>query len=240
MKKEETYKCLKDTPTGSYKAGLFYNDAMCAEFPEYFAKFLLTTKDGIDYYDEGKSIYVPIESNGGILHLCATSSLNPNDIYYSTREAYQAYLDEQNKPKFEKGKIYTAENGSLFCFVEFRHAANLPFGYGFLANGEWCDDFYFGTRGEVNPAIEATPAEWESALVKEAERRYTDSCQITNLWGNTDWHFRNVDSHKTYFEKNRNYYDNLWGDVLYFKGQAVMLTGKWAEIVKPEKEKTTE
>ena len=103
------FKCKKDTPTGTYKAGEVYTDELCGMLPEYFAAYELKTEDGVDMYSCDNAFYID-ERFGICPHVNVSKMVAMNHKYFSTREAAQAFLDEQNKPKYQEGKVYKDED----------------------------------------------------------------------------------------------------------------------------------
>lgn len=234
MKKEETYKCIKDTPTGSYKAGEIYNDAMCAEFQEYFAKFKYTTHDGVDLYEGDKCCF--LRSNGKISEMQSFWS-SGNELLFSTREKAQAHIDEKNKPKFEVGKVYKNTQSGFGIMLCTSIKEGVCRGYGISHQGAWVDDGFFEIKG--TKCIEATPAEWESALIKEAEMRgFKEGVKFIPVSKNALG-----DEFGTVGKMNKNIFDYFSEEVsggLASMKNWVMRHGKWASIIQEhEMEKTT-
>lgn len=227
MKKEETFKCLKDTPTGSYKAGKITDNPLCAYLPEYFASYKFTTNNGDPMYFGDLFYYVLY----GEIRKTTVANLiynDPNDRAFSTPEAAQAYLDEQNKLKFEKGKVYTISDKPEFIAM----FSGERFGYGFVYDGNWAERIGIVPNYDYR---EATPAEWEAALIKEAERRgFKDGAKFYGVEG------AEKDTLIEIGKPNEVSFLNHRGGGLHCSDSWIFFQGKWASIIsEPEKEKTT-
>lgn len=230
MKKESTFKCIK--ATGSFKVGDITDNELCGSLPEYFSQYKFTTKDGVDIYEGEKSfsflkndfevIHGPLEYDGD----------SKNLKYFSTLEAVHSYLYELNKPKFYPNKPYHLNGGGI-VFIN-TVGDDWGNGYGFDEYGKWIDSIGIKMSARINK--EATPEEWESALIKEAERRYTAGCIINKCpFGYAD-----------YSDEKKFAQVKLKGNNFYLRGSYLLeVTGNdyvwkngiWAEIVEEPKEK---
>lgn len=224
MKKENTSKVLAGSGKGDI-VEINPNMFDVKKYSDIFAPYKFTTEDGVDAY-VGDTTYF-ISANVFSEHTVTERGHYLYAKHYSTREAAQAYLDEQNKPKFEVGKVYKDPSSNrMFMITDFKDIYNVN-AYGFGGSGHWYNDNGKFEWSCENVA-EATPAEWESALLKEAERRYplkTNYISANLINGKCSV----VDKFK--FLKENKISDG-WGGYVFYDG-------KWAEIV-PSKEQPKE
>ena len=171
MKKENSFKCIKNTPALTYIKGEVYSDDLCALLPEYFAPYLFTTHDNVSIYENDKYwIWQPRLKDLSEVE-CFSGPQLKESIGFSTRQAAEAYLKELNKPKYQSGKVYKDPKNQkcIFVLVEFNGIDEACTNYGFGFHGNWMKEKT--TRiFEEDGMIEATPEEWEAALIKEAKR----------------------------------------------------------------------
>lgn len=229
MKKEETFKCIKDTPTGSYKAGSITDNPLCAEFPEHFEKYKFTTHDGHDLYGTDKCYAV--DEAGKFIDNESFTGDSDDLKYFRFLEAARAHI-KKNKPKFEVGKVYKhATKMSIYALTEILDSGlNRFICYGLNDDGYWSNSMARDLDFPGQRFIEATPAEWEAALIKEAERRYPVGTTIaSNFYGNLEG-IQSV--------RNNNFRKRGDDDVIYVLGSAddgcalnIYHQGKWATII---------
>lgn len=159
--------------------------------------------------------------------------LTEQDLDARLAEVKKELMAKIGKPKFEVGKVYKLpETDSSFDCLWMVTAINDKdlLGYGFIG-GDWEDpDNEHGIR--FRDGVEATPQEWESALIKEAERRgFVIGKEVTAKFGSngniktiflTDFFGRIA--HLNPQDKN--------GYVLGTDIYGVMVDGIWAEVIK--------
>ncbi len=234
MKKENTFKCLlKDELQTVYEVGEITDNELAKCSPKYFAKFLLTTNDGVDIYFGDKYYWIV----SGINEVFSAETDNSwilcekGVVRFSSDEAAQDYLDEQSKPKFEAGKVYHRKGGGFLFIDHFgEDDKDWAHGYGFDEYGTYSESW--GFRISCMLQGEATPAEWEAALIKEAERRYAGK------------KFRCLqENHMTVDYSTKLDFDHIHWDgeekYIYSNDQTLFQDGRWAEIVEPAKEQPT-
>lgn len=146
--------------------------------------------------------------------------LTEQDLDARLAEVKKELMAKIVKPKIEIGKVYTDGNTAIYFIegVNNDHIENPHKCYGINRVGAWSDSRHrclIGFR-------EATPQEWEAALIKEAERRgYKKGDTINSLSfpGNkyelTSWPI-SIDS----------------GYVVRIGGAIIFKKGIWAEIIK--------
>ena len=134
------------------------------------------------------------------------------------KDALEVLINESENTKFEVGKWYKTEIGSIY-FLSKIEGENL-FGYGLDSNNVWFDNTWLCEITDIKSL--ATPKEVEEALIKEAEKRglkegikikfekYDDRIVITK--GKLD------------FLEHENKLRFDYGTIFY--------NGEWAEIVK--------
>lgn len=129
---------------------------------------------------------------------------------------------------FEINKWYKAtDNNHFLAFITEYKGMRGNIGYGFDRNGDWRDwngDITYG----LYDCILASEEEVKEALIKEAERRYGKIKLGMNFKGH--WNEKTV----LMIDKEDWYYDDRLGVVLGKNATALMVDGKWAEIVHDE------
>lgn len=227
MKKEETYKCLKDTPTGTYKAGVIDNSPLCELLPEYFGKYLGVTNNGSDVY-AGDKLW-QIRKDGFSIHPCCVEQMNKAYYnYFDSYESAQAHIDEQNKPKFEVGKVYKDPANKFIIYVTSLKDGfpREVYGYGINMIGHWFESIT--TTSIIDGCIEATPSEWEAALKKEAERKYPVGTRIKSLFNEV----HGTTCQLPYFNHKS---ETIWVSIGKSHSAVIYENGKWASIIQEPK-----
>jgi len=130
-------------------------------------------------------------------------------------------------PSLEVGKWYNSDNDSLIFITEFLDSCDFD-GYGFF-HGKWENKSYNYYSYEYG-LVPATDKEVETALIKEAKKRYKKGDLISfeghkgNVIGNIYWA---SGSKCVSVETNNKSRGN--------ENFPLMLKGKWAEIIEEHK-----
>jgi len=128
------------------------------------------------------------------------------------------------KPKIESGKVYHTKKGGLFFVSITQDEDDWYKGYGF--DEYWVYSESWSLRGTYCLGKEATPQEWEVALIKEACRLYKVGVNVSSLY-KPDCFFGEIISNPYLNDKH----NQVWvkGDkcnILVFEN------GTWAEVIK--------
>jgi len=227
MKKENSFKCIKNTPALTYIKGEVYSDDLCALLPEYFAPYLFTTHDNVSIYENDKYwIWQPRLKDLSEVE-CFSGPQLKESIGFSTRQAAEAYLKELNKPKYQSGKVYKYQLGAMNMYVERgRH-------YGFNTLGVYVENNSWFEFDWINNG-EATPEEWQTALIKEAERRYKvgDKYIQPDREKHSSFGANGICGKHFIYMK----YDD-GEEVIFSGGYAVYVNGIWATVIPEPKAK---
>ncbi len=245
--KETTVKCISTPPNTTYKSGEVYLKERLTELlgDKYFAEYMFTTRDVVDIYSEEN--YFTVKNKTLLDSFIQEIDLNiallkhedsgiADRLAFSTREAAQAYLEEQKKPNFEVGKVYKYDGKTGHMLMVTDKGS-----YGFWLN-EWFDlsiNLLVGKKGAGKDSDwqEATKSDWEEALIKEAERRY----KLGDTIDKSSFNYMDITSDKKYikiklkglnFEFRHGYLIEITTYDYVFKD------GQWAEIIPQLKQAT--
>jgi hypothetical protein len=151
-------------------------------------------------------------------------------VHGSSIDNLEEWFPEVFKVELEVGKFYKSnyilKNGNKSKFFVFIIDFDNQLNYGFDYYGKWCKDMYF--TNENNSLVEATTAEWESALIQEANKRgYKNgnyecliSPNFTHLTG-SDFEFYKDEMRLSTKDKS-----------ICRKENIIFKDGFWAEIIK--------
>ena len=148
-------------------------------------------------------------------------------IPFNSKKQLKAYLVEHTQGfKYEVGKVY--KNGRLLMMCTEILNDNTFRSYGFISSGRWVyNDVCNSSNWE-----EATKKEWESALIKEAEKRgFVDGVKFILIEGT-------VGEVNKYEIVDINYDLRTNNHLIATTQRAdytIMKDGKWAEIIEEKK-----
>lgn len=141
------------------------------------------------------------------------------------KDALEVLINESENTKFEVGKWYKTNYGSIYYIDKIE--GELCYGYGLDYTNKWFNNIMPCQLSQIERL--STPKEVEEALIKEAEKRgLKEGTIINNSMLN--------DCSNTSCKAENNEYkfieDELYSNCLLLDGFVIFLNGKWAEIVK--------
>lgn len=205
---------------------------------DYWSPYLFTTEDGVDIYKCDSAYIVKFEDMQWQYLFCKTvyaSTSSPTRKYFSTKEAAQKWIEEQNRPKFEKGEWLYYDSGlseTLFRFLKIENDKyKTTEGYQITASGTVYIHGEHSNMWSIEEDVsKATHSQIEEILSKVAIHKgfkegvqYKSATQSTGIFtsgSNFKWGFGNT----LYSADNES---NVFPGCIYYKGV-------WAEIVKEE------
>lgn len=200
--------------------------------PEFFAPYLFTTEDRVDVYAYDDFYYI-----GDAKNICQTKCLFKGDgdfskfKTFSTREAAQKWIDEQNKPKFEVGQwVYFNDTYSYGIFrfksiVDSVHSTDE--GYQIGINNNWVDAHIQSKRYvKDNNCSKATPEQIQDVLSRVAiHKGFKEGVRFKSAM--TEYSYKVSEYVAFRYQDHCDALNEGWGNCVYYQG-------KWAEIVKEE------
>ena len=130
------------------------------------------------------------------------------------------------KPVIKVGKVYkNTTNSAIWMLTEFNGIGEKCENYGFDYEGNWMEKKPNRWLSSVEGLTEATPQEWEAALIKEAERRYKNGDK-----------FKSVQTGEITLFINELDFDHIHWDgenkFIYSNNESLFKNGIWAEVIK--------
>lgn len=147
----------------------YYHDTEVENFPEFWAKNLHTTEDGVSIYEGDTFWFIRATSEPvsckAVKNMPSGNKLK-GDLDFSTKKAAQEYLDSL-KPKLEKGAWYKLFFGQKQYYGLFSKLGTGNVGFW---NNDWIETVNF--QPEEYTWEKADMKEVKKLLLEEAKRRY--------------------------------------------------------------------